>query len=270
MSKLCITTVVDNRYWDWVELFTWCCKKSYPEYDVKILKKEDYFPGYPDNGYTTNMLRFMTGRAPYEGYDYVYITDIDMMILPETPSLMEFHLSEMKKSGMCYSNSLRNGRHCFTNGVEKWSGTESFTGLHFCSIDWFDKTQSDVENMLIYLKTHEVGRGGDGRILWLMARDCKLGMPIKRKLLKRHHGIHVGTLRLFDKHKPLINRMELIKSPMGSHKAGVAVKKRIDGNKRKIWREYIQDPEYIKIVSRIKNPKIIELLRKLESFCGRK
>jgi hypothetical protein len=38
--KLCITTVVDSRYWDWVELFTWCCKKSYPEYDVKILKKE--------------------------------------------------------------------------------------------------------------------------------------------------------------------------------------------------------------------------------------
>ncbi len=262
MMKTVITTMTDKRYAFYAELFRWCCKKSYPQYDVIILNKNAVFPGYPDNGYTTNALRFLTGYGPYEGYDNIYITDIDMMILPEIPRLHDFHLREMKNR--CYSNSLRNKHHTFELNGETWNGLYSMTGLHFCNKEWFDRVEKSAEKYRKFLKTNIVGRGFDGRILYLMAKENGLGLPEKHKQIKRHHGIHIGTFRLYDKHNPKINELERKNSPVAG---GIeAIRKRVDARKCEIWRRYIKDPDYSKIVSRIKSDEVLSMVKKLEAF----
>lgn len=261
-----ITTVVDRRYWDYVGLFTWCCNKSYPQYDVKILRKEEYFPEHPDDGYTTNALRFLTGYAPYRGYDHVYITDIDMMILPEKPSLQEFHVTEIHKYSRCYSNSLRNRHHVFECDGESWCGNECMSGLHFCTPEWFDRTMWSQAFYRQELIRKKVGRGYDGRMLYLMARDNGINLPGKHNLLKRHHGIHVGTFRLYNPSDPSINKLERKKNPV--RRGLEEINKRISEEKKAIWRSYIRDRKYRDIVSRIKNNEVLNAVNSLERYVG--
>lgn len=260
--KTVITTMTDNRYAYYAELFRWCCKKSYPEYDVVVLNKENHFPGYPDNGYTTNALRFLTGYEPYEGYDNVYITDIDMMILPEIPRLHDFHLREMKNR--CYSNSLRNKHHTFELDGQTWDGLHSMTGLHFCNREWFERTNRSAAKYREFLKTNIVGRGFDGRILYLMAKENGLGLPAKYKQIKRHHGIHIGTFRLYDPQNPAINELERKNNPVRHGMA--SIRKRIGIRKCEIWRRYMRDPKYAEIVSRIKSEEVLTMVKSLEAF----
>jgi len=264
MNSLCITTLVDKRYWEYVELFTWCCKRAYPEYDVKILKKEELFPGYPDRGYTTNALRFLTGAAPYEGYSFIYITDIDIMILREKPTLLNFHQMDMRG---CFSNSIRGSSNKFSFKNETWTGHESLSGLHFCSREWFDHIEPQAKKYRELLKTAEVGRGFDGHMLYKMCKELGWPIPGKKKLIKRHHGIHLGTFRLWGEGKPLINRPERAGVPMSKDSADSAIRKRVKPWKINRWLKIMADPEYAAIKKRIHNTEILGILKKLEDFC---
>jgi len=267
MNKLLITTLIDDRYRDYAELFIWCCHKSYPDYDIKILRKDKVFPDYPDNGYTTNALRMVVPPEHYEGWDYVFITDIDILILRTEPTLLDIRLADMEKDKtVCYANSIRTKSSIFTNGTESWNGTQCLSGLHFCTQEWFKRVEPYAKYYRDYLKAAEVGRGFDGRMLYYMVDQLSLPISPKHKLIKRHHGIHIGTFRLWDEGLKYINRPGA--EPMTAQQARHAAEKRVDSQKVKIWKQYMADPEYAQIVSRMTNPDVICQVKKLEAFCN--
>ena len=227
--KVVVSTVVDKHYQDYIPLFVYALTQSYPEYYLQIFthhpanteyipahiltalhdinnKKvtitEGVFADYPvKSGYEPISWRFLVPPKHYDAYDYVYITDIDMMIMPEKVDLAHFHLCEMGETGLCYSNSLRNSKH--------WMGSESFTGLHFVGKEWFDKTETLRKAFSNQMKAGTIGskREFDGHMLWLMAKKSKIGLCKKYKLAGRHHGIHLGNFRLFKTMVKLRKRM---------------------------------------------------------------
>jgi hypothetical protein len=259
--KLCLTTVVDQNYAAWIPLFVACAKKSYPGYDVRIYVRgthqpvenaeivQNAFKEYPDCGNNTIALRFLLPQGEFKNFDYVYITDIDMMIMKESvcgtgfSSLHEFHLKEMEKTGLTYSNSIRNSKH--------WKGVESLSGLHFCHRDWFDQIERSAIHFREYLRTVEVRREYDGHMLYLMVKDSGLGMPGKYKLVKRHHGIHMGNFRLFSRYGKL-------KARMGRQKC-------------RAWMSYLGDEKFKKAYDRTASMSDVAAVQlgKFENHCKR-
>ena len=253
--KLCITTLVDENYVAYIPMFSWCCKKAYPEYDIKLFVRgegryapgakviHNFFKDYPQHGPNTIALRFAIPGEHYKEYDYVYITDIDIMIIRESPTLLDFHLKEMQMTGLCYSNSIRNSKH--------WQGANSLTGLHFCSKKWFEKTEGQAENFRKYLKVAEVRREYDGHMLAIMAENTRIGKPGKFRLATRHHGIHLGNFRLMKKLKKL--------------------KVRMPRNFCAAWKGYLSDPEFSEICTRARQESsmIDRQLTKLDELCKR-
>ena len=62
----------------------------------KIFNKEDIFPDHPDD--RVGFLRFCVPNVYFEGYDYVYFTDIDFLFLPQKPGLFDYCIDIMRRS----------------------------------------------------------------------------------------------------------------------------------------------------------------------------
>lgn len=209
--SLCITTVVDKNYMAYLPLFVYCVNKAYPEYHVKLFLRDkcDYnlnkwrlncelvplFEDYPRYEYMSIALRFAVDREHYKDFNSVYITDIDMMIMRESKTIEYFHEMERCKTQLCYSNSLRNAMH--------YAGSESLTGLHYATTEWFERT-NDITAFyrdLLYDGILGTYREYDGVMLYRIADKSGCGLPGKYKLTNRHHGIHLGNFRLFGNNK---------------------------------------------------------------------
>jgi hypothetical protein len=254
MNKVCITTVVDSRYMEYAPLFAYCVKKVYPSYRVILVLRDncpydlpgvetvrlfDTFPRYP---YISIALRFVVPPDVYREFDYVYITDIDMMIMPERIAIDDFHLGEMVVTNLSYSNSLRNIHH--------YAGFESLTGLHFATKKWFAQTDEQRGFYYQYLESGTLGvyREYDGVMLYRMCKKSGLGLPKKYKLKKRHHGIHLGNFRLFNTKEQWADRVPI--------------------EYRSQWTQWMSDPAFAAMVqtSRRCNPMVNEQIGLLEDF----
>lgn len=262
--RMLVSTVVDARYQNYIPIFLYALNQSYPEYYVKLfthgiikspvltaLNHLDYgnyeiheglFDSFHYSKYAPISWRFVVPPEHYDGYDYVYITDIDMMITPEKVDLLYYHLNEMGETGLCYSNSLRNSKH--------WKGTESFTGLHFVSKEWFERTEKSRLKYHTKLRMGRVGskREYDGHMLYLMAKESGLEICKKLKLAQRHHGIHLGNFRLF--------------------KTMVKLKKRMNEEKCLKWQEWQRDSLFRRICALVSGDPVVKAqLRAMDAHC---
>lgn len=260
-NRLCISTVVDEKYMAYIPLFVYCCHKAYPDYFIRIFTHgqmpshiiaalnmqpdtheitEGLFEGWAHSEYAPISWRFIIPPRYYSEFEYIYITDIDMMLMPEKIELLHYHLNEMGESGLCYSNSVRNSKH--------WKGGQSLTGLHFISQEWFEKTEEVRKEYYLLLKTGKLGskREFDGHMLWRMVKESKIGMCKKYPLVGRHHGIHLGTFRLF---KTMMKR-----------------KKRMNKEKCNRWLEHLRDYKFRNLVEIASKDKMVkEQLHELEA-----
>lgn len=184
MSSLLITTFAVGRYQVYAELFRYAIKKAYPEYDVYVIESDIKQPKYYGA-----CARFLTEEPVFHEYDYVYITDIDMMIVREPITILEFHTKEMEETGLCYSNTPR--------GMEE-RGFDRLTGLHFVGRDWWNKTRTARYHYTQELLSGKIGDIAidDEIMLMNIVSDSDIGMvPARRDLICRHHGLHLGTVR---------------------------------------------------------------------------
>lgn len=245
MSKLLIYTCTSGHYTDYTALWEYCITRAYPEYDYKSEEIEE-----PKTSCFAACYRLFNQPSPL--YDYIYVTDVDMMILREEPSLLDFHLEEMKQTGLCYSNSPR---------TREYLGSSRMTGLHFASMEWYEKTLEDRSAHLRLLTKGKIGSDAvdDEICLMNICRNSKVGLPDPRPLVRRHHGIHLGTLRHYmqPKHTKAIRNQQL--------------KLRISSEQAKQWLTYYDDPKFVKIVEAVskKNKVIKNELETLYSFCRR-
>jgi hypothetical protein len=149
------------------------------------------FEGFPRNRYNTIALRFVVPPENYEGYDYIYVTDIDLFFMWENVPFDLYSEQQMLRNKMCYFNSTRNKHH--------YQGTKSLSGLHFATQEWFEKTEKERASYYDLLESGLVGtfRELDGQMLYRMCERSGVGIPPKTNLIKLHHGIHLGSFRLF-------------------------------------------------------------------------
>jgi hypothetical protein len=161
------------------------------------------FENFPRYKYNTISLRFVVPPENYVGYDYIYVTDVDMLMMWENVPFDLFHEQEMMKTGLCYSNSIRNKHH--------YMGSKSLSGLHMATQQWLEKTEKERQRYYDLLESGLVGleREADGWILYNMCERSGVGIPPKFNLIKRHHGTHLGSFRLFDDPKKWSDRVPM-------------------------------------------------------------
>jgi hypothetical protein len=239
MSEVLIYAVVEGRYKNYADLFKFCCKRAYSQYDVQVEEIKTPLP----NG--AACWRFCT---TIPGYQYVYITDIDMMICPEKPTLLEYHLKEIAETGLCYSNTPRWKEPMAENRM---------TGLHFVTSQWWGVTERER-----FFNAENVMHGKIGNLkcddeLMLMRIIKGSGLPVaaRRPLVQRHHGIHLGVLR--DYKKETLQRLRN------------AVMWRVGVEKAVYWLGLIKEPGYQEIYKKLAHTdsQIIQELKLLEKYC---
>lgn len=181
-----IYTAASGAYVGYAEIWKYCVSRAYPDCQVRCDILHDARTPYYAACY-----RLLYN--PDETQDYIYVTDVDMIILREQPTLKEFHLKEMRQSGLCYSNTRRK---------KEVMGDKRITGLHFASQEWYAKTKNV---RALYMHAIDNGEFGNGRfddelILNQIMVKCKMAIPVISALVKRHHGIHLGTVRAYINH----------------------------------------------------------------------
>jgi len=238
--SLLIFTVASGEYLEYADIFQYCVNQSYPEYSIKVLKN------YSDTvKFMSPCMRYLIEPEEYlNKYDYYYITDIDMMILAEDKSIVDFHTEEMRQTGLSYSNTIRN---------KEALGSERMTGLHFCTPQWYKTTHTEREKYKDFIIRGEYGHGkyDDETMLKKITMGSGLDLPPRYGLIRRHHGIHIGTIRDFYKKKYTTIKNQLTYR--------VALKQCIK------WQDVYQSGGN-KIISKIKNKKIREEFSILDKY----
>ena len=152
-SKVCVTTCVNEAYQHYIPLWTYCINQAYPDYTVKVFltdpatvalregveglnvdlvegefKAKHYAAHPPRFAAWCRFLLFTRGRYHHwEPFDWVYVTDADLMIVRQEPPLHEQHIEHMRVLGLPYSNMLRDPLRF---------ADKHLTGLHFCGHDF--------------------------------------------------------------------------------------------------------------------------------------
>jgi len=125
-KKLCLAFYVSSKKYQWyIPMFLYFLKKAYPEYfciiayqttlsrevhdSIQIIGSnnsvvyENVYNDYPD---VCKFLRWVMYFEDFKQFDYVYIGDIDIMLVRENPSLLDRHIYISKKYGLIYSNTF--------------------------------------------------------------------------------------------------------------------------------------------------------------------
>lgn len=201
--SLCIAVVVNRKYQKYVPVFTYFCLRSYPDIGVRIFLvgsglKEKYsgimnelagdviikeaFKNYPKSNQELKMLRWFLPEDSFNGYDNVYIGDVDMLICGEDMSLEEQHIKHCKEMGMTYSNMVRpNSKH-------------RLSGLHFIRKEkYYERMGGIINKYSKLLKSGKLKQELNETILYKMMKESDLGLPTK--MFWAHHGIHLGYWR---------------------------------------------------------------------------
>ena len=114
-SELLISMFVSGKYKYYVPMFELFLDAAYPEYDFII-----------DHVICSDDAKFLRWRKLYFNYaifKYIYIGDIDILIMRDTPTLLEKHLAICEKQGLPFSN---------TCGIDDPATRgRRVTGLHF-------------------------------------------------------------------------------------------------------------------------------------------
>ena len=237
--KLLIFTTVNGRYRVYADLFTFCCKRAYPEYrvEVKVLEESKIH-------YYAACKRFLM-NPEFDGD--VYITDVDMMICPEKVSIQDFHREEIRKSGLFYSNSPR---------WKEPHGENRLTGLHYVTEDWWKKTYHEREMEAIELFYSKIGYCKCDDEMMLMRIVKNSGLPVAKygPLINRHHGIHLGTIR------------DYAGGTLQTKKT--VLRQRIDKERAWYWCNFIDTEDYRKLFKDIEkqDKQATYELKELEKF----
>jgi len=197
--KVLITTLASGWYKKLAPLFEYTARKYNPGCDVKVFYREDLFPDYPNNATAT--LRFLMPNKYFEGYDYVFITDVDFLFLKHSPSMVEYHLDVIKRTGLPYSayrGRIKKGSRVI------WDGkfTRIAGGHVFVSRKWLEQTAPIRAKILSKVRDGVDRRVRDEIVLYRIMRASGINTPALRRHLydgvmfdKEYRNLHLGDFR---------------------------------------------------------------------------
>jgi len=176
-KRACIAAFYDEKMKSYVKMFEYCAKKAYPEYDVKTFDisgmNKDKAPAVRFLYYSSDCLK---------KYDYVLLTDIDILFMREDPGFVEQHVDCMNKFGLkCYNNYVIDNR---------------MIGVHFITKDWWDATRTArQEELEIISNIPEISKTYDEEMLLRIVQKSGLPTQNTQVNLWSEHGIHLGKYR---------------------------------------------------------------------------
>lgn len=219
--SLCITTVVNKGYQEFVPWFVYFINESYPSYHTRIFLTtsasakvrhclsllggnfqvhENCFQKYPDDVLTVKCLRWTNCPSEFEKFDYIYTGDIDILVCKEEPDLLEQHVQHCDLLGLPYSNMVR--------GWGPWQKKpRRFTGLHFVrQKEWYGAMRPVMEKYGSILLQGKSTHANNEAMLHQMVGESGLGLPRGIDEIQdpsyrffSYHGLH---LRLWRKPNP--------------------------------------------------------------------
>ena len=212
-KQLCIAVYVFGQYSKYVPYYIYSILKSYPNYFVKVfcmdelskkeneclalirenlsanfIIKEKYFPFYQFRKQKLGKpLRFLIPFHEFSEFDYVYIGDVDFLIVEESPSLLDGHIEHCKKIELPYSNQIR-------------PNSNRLTGLHFFKVKEYYHTMNEVigyySNHLDKVHDFMKKYRSDEILLYKMIEEGIGFGKINQCHYRPHHGFHLGILRI--------------------------------------------------------------------------
>lgn len=206
-GNLLIYTICDKEYEWYIPIFARSMFLSNPNQEVELnvvgginenvlkLIENDHIKIFElkedsSGRYMTAALRFLIPpkQCISSIFTHFLITDIDMLFMPENSSIIDQHCKHME----------RDGTICYENWVSQYIGGDPrMPGVHFITLDWFDKTLTTRGNELDKLVSHGTKEYYyDEVMLGRIVRDSGLPLPSHTAKLWRHHGIHLGDWRI--------------------------------------------------------------------------
>lgn len=143
--RLCVSTVVSaDEYMWYIPMFAYSARKAYPKCGIKIFIKgpidfrirknkklfgdpdliDNQFLKFPNRRSTCNSLRHLINPKHYRGYDIIYPTDVDFIILPHMKNHVKYYSRIMSGTLTPYA-ACRGPIKGFKNhptGVTAWAG----------------------------------------------------------------------------------------------------------------------------------------------------
>lgn len=217
-SKLCITTVVNEGYQEFIPWFVYFINESYPSYHSRIFLTgsvnanvrqclsllggnstvhEGCLREYPGDVLTLKCLRWMNNPPEFDKFDYIYTGDIDILICREEPGLLEQHVQHCDLLGLPYSNMVR--------GWGPWQEKpRRFTGLHFVrQKEWYSAMRPVMERYSSMLLHGKSTHANNEAMLHTMVGESGLGLPKGIDEIQdmsyrffSYHGLHMRLWRM--------------------------------------------------------------------------
>jgi len=175
--------------------------REYPKTTSRSQQSENY------RGQRFTLFRTENVETHLSKYQHVYMTDVDMLIMRESPPLLEQHIRHCEALGLPYSNFVR-------------KGTRRMTGLHFMKAAEYFHTVTPVTDKYADLVRRRGiwavmggGKSQGERLLYRIINEAGIGFPSQgceriRVLDPRgsdnvcfgpHHGLHIGLGRAMNR-----------------------------------------------------------------------
>jgi hypothetical protein len=215
---LCVATVAFGRYREYIPYYVHSISVAYPTYAVKIFVTDPglpervsaaldclrrlglsrfevrvgCFPSLPDprtpvvgNQTLGKYLRWLLPPPEFEGFEYGYVGDVDILILPEAESLHEGHLRHIRELGVPYSNVVRRG-------------TRRLSGLHFFAVRPYLAATAGAIGFYSERAERVIGLGlhNEEFLYHLVERTIGFGAMDTAPRFRPKHGFHLGCIRI--------------------------------------------------------------------------
>jgi hypothetical protein len=204
-ADLCFAVYVHGDYDCYVPLYIASALISYPAAFVKVFVSDnavptsdhlDYISSHIGNRFSVlrwsplpvpvskfqRTARWLLPQAQFLDYRYVYIGDVDFVIVHETGGITQPHVDHCRDLGVPFSNVVR-------------KGTRRLTGLHFVETSpYFEQMQPVLDKYATC--TSFLSRPNE-EVLYDLVQEG-IGIPLKRMSrfpYRPHHGLHLGVLR---------------------------------------------------------------------------
>lgn len=214
-SDLLISMFVSGKYQHYVPMFLLFAQEAYPEYQVLINYEGEFIDfGVPLckklYGDKFWMKRYegrgdvkFTRWKSVECYQFsnIYIGDIDILIMRDTPTLLEKHLAICKKQNLPFSN---------TCGIDDPATRgHRVTGIHFFqnNADYRSKIKYALSWKMkpdSYYYNDKLGRIDNQYALYCLLQDAGYTVPDHKEFY--YDGLHLGHSRVVGRWDQLLSK----------------------------------------------------------------
>jgi hypothetical protein len=132
-------------------------------------------------------MRFIYRSPWFDLFDYVLITDIDILLMQEEPDITHAHHASMR----------RNKLEKYDNYAVNDNGIMRCPGVHFVTKEWWAATEKARESAEAELMAQNFisSPGHDERMLYKIITSSHLTPPPLVPNTGNYHGVHLGDIR---------------------------------------------------------------------------